>query len=223
MTGPAIEVPTPDGRTREVPVGAALPDALPVLPLKDSVPFPDMLTPLAVGQPRSVQLVNDVLGGDRLLVMAASRDGSIEDPTPEDLHDVGVVGVVARMLKVPDGSLRILVQGAQRVEIGEAVQRDPYIVARIEAAPDVVEPSPELEALFRNVQQTFTQIVEQAPYLPEELQLAVANVEDPAELAHMIAGSLRIKTDERQELLAERDVAKRLRRLSELLAREARR
>jgi ATP-dependent Lon protease len=218
---PTIEVPTSDGRTQEIPVGSSLPDALPVLPLKDSVPFPELLTPLAVGQPRSVELVNDVLGGNRMLVMAASRDGEIENPGREDLFDVGVVGVVARMLKVPDGSLRILVQGAQRVELGETVQRDPYLIARIAAAPDVLEPSPELEALYRNVQQTFTQIVEEVPYLPEELQLAVANVDDPAELAHMIAGSLRIKTEERQELLEERDVAKRLRRLSELLAREA--
>jgi ATP-dependent Lon protease len=217
-----IEIPTPDGRTQEIPVGAAnLPDGLPVLPLKDSVPFPEMLTPLAVGQPRSVELINDVLDGNRMLVMVASRDGEIDNPGPEDLYDVGVVGVVARMLKVPDGSLRILVQGAQRVELGETVQRDPYLIARIGPAPDVLEPSPELEALFRNVQQTFTQIVEQVPYLPEELQLAVANVDDPAELAHMIAGSLRIKTEERQALLEERDVAKRLRRLSELLAREA--
>ena len=218
---PAIEIPTPDGRTQEVPVGTSLPDALPVLPLKDSVPFPDMLTPLAVGQPRSIELVNDVLGGNRMLVMAASRDGEIENPGPADLYAVGVLGVVARMLKVPDGSLRILVQGAQRVRLGDPVQLDPYLIAQVVPAPDVLDPSPELEALFRNVQQTFTQIVEQVPYLPEELQLAVANVDDPAELAHMIAGSLRIKTEERQELLEERDVAKRLRRLSELLAREA--
>jgi ATP-dependent Lon protease len=216
-----IEIPTPDGRTQAVPVGTSLPDALPVLPLKDSVPFPDMLTPLAVGQPRSIELVNDVLGSNRMLVMAASRDGEIENPGPEDIYEVGVVGVVARMLKVPDGSLRILVQGAQRVELGDAVQLDPYLISRIAPAPDKLDPSPELEALFRNVQQTFTQIVEQVPYLPEELQLAVANVDDPSELAHMIAGSLRIKTEERQELLEERDVAKRLRRLSELLAREA--
>jgi ATP-dependent Lon protease len=216
-----IEIPTPDGRTQEVPIGTKLPDALPVLPLKDSVPFPDMLTPLAVGQPRSIELVNDVLGGNRMLVMAASRDSEVENPGPEDIFGVGVVGVVARMLKVPDGSLRILVQGGQRVELGDPVQLDPYLIARIAPAPDVLDPSPELEALFRNVQQTFTQIVEQVPYLPEELQLAVANVDDPAELAHMIAGSLRIKTEERQELLEERDVAKRLRRLSELLAREA--
>ncbi len=218
---PTIEIPTPDGRTQEVPVGTSLPDALPVLPLKDSVPFPEMLTPLAVGQPRSIELVNDVLGGNRMLAMVASRDSDVEDPGPEDLYTVGVAGVVARMLKVPDGSLRILVQGGQRVELGETVQRDPYLIARVAPAPDVLEPSAELEALFRNVQQTFTQIVEQVPYLPEELQLAVANVDDPAELAHMIAGSLRIKTGERQQLLEERDVARRLRRLSELLAREA--
>ena len=84
----------------------------------------------------------------------------------------------------------------------------------------MIEPSPELEALFRNVQTTFSRIIEEVPYLPEELQIAVANLEDPAELAHMIAGALRIKTEERQELLEELDVAKRLRRLSELLARE---
>jgi ATP-dependent Lon protease len=216
-----IEIPTPDGRAQEVPVGSSLPEALPILPLKDSVPFPDTLTPLAVGQERSVKLVNDVLGGNRMLVMVASRDGEIENPGPDDLYSVGVAGVVARMLKVPDGSLRILVHGSQRVEIGDYLQRDPYLVARIQSAPDVVEPSPELEALFRNVQSTFLQIVEQVPYLPEELQLAVTNIDDPAELGHMIAGSLRISTEERQELLEERNVVRRLRRLSELLARES--
>jgi ATP-dependent Lon protease len=218
---PTIEIPTTDGRTQEISVGSQLPEALPVLPLKDSVPFPDTLTPLAVGQERSMQLVNDVLGGNRMLAMVAARDGEVDDPGPEDLYSVGVAGVVARMLKVPDGSLRILVHGSQRVEIGDFVQRDPYLIARIEAAADVVDPSSELEALFRNVQATFSRIVEQVPYLPEELQMAVANLDDPAELAHMIAGSLRIKTEERQELLEERNVAKRLRRLSELLAREA--
>src|SRR5205814_3276659 len=95
-----------------------------------------------------------------------------------------------------------------------------YLVARIEPAPDVVKQGSQLEALFRNVQTTFGLIIERSPYLPEELQLAVANLEDPAELAHMIAGALRMKTEERQELLEERDLQKRMRRLSELLARE---
>jgi len=205
------------------PIGAArneLPAALPVLPLKESVPFPDTLTPLAVGQERSVKLVNDVLGGDRMLVMVAARDPEIESPGPDQLHDVGVVGVVARMLKVPDGTLRILVQGGQRVRLGRYVAEDPYLVAEIEEQPDIVDATPELEALTRNVQSTFQNIIEEVPYLPEELQMAIANLDGPAELAHMIAAALRIKTEEKQQLLEELDVTKRLRRLSELLARE---
>jgi ATP-dependent Lon protease len=197
-----------------------LPEALPVLPLRDTVTFPETLTPLAVGQPRSIQLVNDVLGTNRMLAMVASRDPEKEEPGPEDLYEVGVVGVVARMVKVPDGSLRILVQGMQRVRLGDYVAEQPYMVARITELPDVSEPSAELEALSRNVQRTFSEIVEQIPYLPEELRLAVANIEDPAALGHLIAGSLRIPTEEKQRLLEEVDVAKRLRHLSQILARE---
>jgi ATP-dependent Lon protease len=197
-----------------------LPPALPVLPLRDSVPFPDTLTPLAIGQERSVKLVNDALAGNRMLVMVASTDPEADNPGPDQIYRIGVAGFVARMLKVPDGSLRILVQGGRRVELTEFPATEPYMVARIEARPDVVEPGPELEALTRNVQGTFSQIIAEVPYLPEELQLAVANLEDPAELAHMIAGSLRLNTEEKQALLEELNVAKRLRRLSELLARE---
>jgi len=216
----SIHIPSGDGEPREAAIRTRLPEALPILPLRDSVPFPETLTPLAIAQERSIKLVNDVLGGSRMLAMVASRDPEVENPRPDDLYDVGVAGVVARMLKVPDGSLRILVHGAQRVEIGDYVATEPYLVARITEAPDEVTPSPELEALHRNVQSTFSQIIQGVPYLPEELELAVANLEDPAELAHMIAGALRIKTEEKQALLEERDVAKRLRLLSELLARE---
>jgi ATP-dependent Lon protease len=216
----SIHIAQPGGEVHELELGSALPAALPVLPLKDSVPFPDTLTPLAVGQERSIRLVNDVLGGDRMLVMVASKNPELETPGPDDLYRVGVAGVVARMLKVPDGTLRILVQGGQRVVIDDFTATEPYLIASIEPEPDVVAQTPELEALFRNVQQSFLQIIEKSPYLPEELQLAVANLEDPSELAHMIAGALRMKTEERQELLEERDLQRRLRRLSELLARE---
>ena len=124
------------------------------------------------------------------------------------------------MLKVPDGSLRILVQAGQRVRIDEWVGEEPYLVAKVSELPDEVEEGPELTALMRNVQQTFTHIIEEVPYLPEELQMAVANLEDPSALAHLIAGALRIKVEEKQALLEEVDVGKRLRRLSEVLARE---
>ena len=123
-------------------------------------------------------------------------------------------------MKVPDGTLRILVQGGERIKITDYVSEDPYLVARIEPMPDVLEPSAELEALTRNVQNTFSEIIEQIPYLPEELQLAVANLDDPSALGHLIAGALRISVEEKQELLEEVDVGKRLRRLSEILTRE---
>ena len=155
-----------------------------------------------------------------MLVMLASRQPELEQPGPDDLYSVGVAGVVARMLKVPDGTLRILVQGAQRVRVEGWERSEPYLVARISELPDVVDETPELMALTRNVQATFSSIVEQLPYLPEELQVAIANVDDPSTLSHLIAGSLRLKTAEKQELLEEVDVAKRLRRLSEILARE---
>jgi ATP-dependent Lon protease len=201
-------------------VSELVPGELPVLPLRDSVTYPDTLTPLAIGQERSVQLVNDVLVGDRMLVMVASREPDEETPGPEQLYDVGVAGMVARMLKVPDGSLRILVQGGQRVRVDEWLSTEPYLTARVTEMPDVIEEGPELTALTRNVQQTFSQIIEEVPYLPEELQMAVANLEDPSALSHLIAGALRIGSEERQALLEEVDVARRLRRLSEILARE---
>jgi ATP-dependent Lon protease len=197
-----------------------VPAMLPVLPLRESVPLPDTLTPLAIGQERSVQLINDVLAGNRLLVMLASKDPDLETPGPDQLEQVGVVGAVARMLKVPDGTLRILVQGAQRVKVDRWVRESPYLVAEVSELPDKVRESPQLTALMRNVQETFMQIVDAVPYLPEELQLAVANLEDPSALTHLIAGSLRLKTEEKQALLEEVDVAKRLRHLTEILARE---
>ncbi|MDQ6606012.1 MAG: endopeptidase La [Actinomycetota bacterium] len=217
-----IEVGLPDGGPREVSVGRTreLPERAGVLPLRDAVTFPDMLVPLNVGQKRSVELINDVLSGDRSIVMVASRNPETESPTPEELYPVGVLGVVARMIRVPDGTLRVLIQGSQRVRIERWVETEPYLLAEIAEAPDVVKQNTQLTALMRNVQHTFTSIVQEVPYLPEELQLMVANVEDPSALANLIAGALRLKTEEKQALLEERDVAKRLRRLSEILARE---
>jgi ATP-dependent Lon protease len=197
-----------------------VPDVLPVLPLKETVAFPNTVTPLAVGQERSVRLVNDALSRDRMVVMVASKDPEVEQPGPDDVYRVGVVGIIARMLKMPDGTLRILVQGGQRVRIDDFTAEEPYLIARIHEEPDVIEPSPELEALTRNIQSTFSSIIEGVPYLPEELQIAVANVDDPETLGNMIAGSLRIKVGEKQELLEEANVTARLRLLAGILGRE---
>jgi ATP-dependent Lon protease len=217
-----IEVGVPGDGAREADTvpGRDLPERVGVLPLRDTVTFPDMLMPLNIGQERSIELINDVLRGDRTIAMVASRRADVDTPGPDDLYEVGVIGVVARMIRVPDGTLRVLVQGGQRIRVQRWTQTEPYLVAEIAPAPDVVKQTPELTALMRNVQQTFSNIVEEVPWLPEELQIMVANVEDPSALAHLIAGALRIKTEAKQALLEELDVAKRLRRLSEILASE---
>ncbi|MDQ3758435.1 MAG: endopeptidase La [Actinomycetota bacterium] len=215
-----IEVARAGDLSEAVAAEAPRPDALPVLPLRDLVAYPDTLTPLAVGQERSVHLVNDIMSGERQLVLVAATDPETEEPGPEGLHAVGVAGVVARMLRVPDGTIRVVIQATERVRITDWVAEEPYLVARIESLPDEVSESQELEALTRNVQRSFTEIIEEIPYLPEELQLAVTNIDDPSALSHLIAGALRIATQEKQEILEEVDVTKRLRRLSEILARE---
>ncbi len=197
-----------------------LPARLGVLPLRDSVTFPDLVIPLNIGQPRSLELVNDVLRGDRSIVLIAGRDAEVESPGPDELYSVGVLGAIARMVRLPDGTLRVLIQGGPRVRVKEWASTEPYLVAEVEHARDRVRESAQLEALARNVQRTFSSIVGQVPYLPEELQVMVANVDDPVMLSHLIAGAMRLPTDEKQALLEELDVTKRLRRLSEILARE---
>ena len=136
-----IEVDVPDPGAKEVEVGSGreVPEQAGVLPLRDTVTFPDMLMPLNVGQERSIALINDVLRGDRTIAMVASREPEVETPGPESLYEVGVLGVVARMIRVPDGTLRVLVQGGQRIRVREWAATEPYLVAEIEPAPDVVD------------------------------------------------------------------------------------
>jgi ATP-dependent Lon protease len=198
-----------------------LPAALPVLPLKETVVFPQSMTPLAVGQERSVRLIDDVVSGERLLVLIASRDPEIEAPGWDDIYDVGTAAIVHKMIKVPDGTLRILVQGLERVKLENRLDTDPYLLGEFAALPDVEDETPELEALTRNVQGLFTRIIGLAPYLPEELQLAAANVDDASALCHLVASTLRtIKLEERQAILEEVNVEQRLRMVSAILSRE---
>jgi ATP-dependent Lon protease len=198
-----------------------LPATLPVLPLKETVVFPQSMSPLAIGQERSVRLIDDVVAGDRLLALLAAKDASIESPGWDDIYDVGTIGLIHKMIKVPDGTLRILVQGLDRVKLVTRLDGEPYLLGVFDALPDVIVESPEVEALTRNVQGLFGRIIGLAPYLPEELQLAAANVDDPSALSHLVASTLRtIKTEERQQILEEVDVERRLRLVLQILNRE---
>ncbi|HMI29414.1 MAG TPA: endopeptidase La, partial [Gaiellaceae bacterium] len=196
------------------------PATLPVLPLKDTVVFPGFPTPLAIGQERSIKLVEDVVSGDRNIALVTVKNEEAEQPGWDDLYTVGTAAVIHKMIKVPDGTLRILVEGVRRISLDRPLQDDPYLIGEFVELPDELEESREVEALTRNVQTLFGRVVGLVPYLPEELQIAAANVEDPSALCNLVASTLRLKTVEKQTLLEQRDVEARLREISSILNRE---
>ncbi|HMH40075.1 MAG TPA: LON peptidase substrate-binding domain-containing protein, partial [Gaiellaceae bacterium] len=209
-----------DTLTEERQEEIVFPATLPVLPLKDTVVFPEAVTPLAIGQERSIKLVEDVVSGDRLLALVTVKDPEADQPGWDDLYEVGTAAVIHKMIKVPDGTLRILVQGLKRSKLDRQVQTDPYLVGEFVELPDEVPETPEVEALTRNVQNLFGRVIGLVPYLPEELQVAAANVDDPSALCNLVASTLRLKTDEKQRLLELTNVEARLREISAILNRE---
>src|SRR5204862_2248385 len=177
-----------------------IPSELPVLPLKETVVFPQSVSPLAIGQERSVKLVDDVVAGERMLALVTVRNSDADQPAWDDLYEVGTAAVVHKMIRVPDGTLRVLVQGLRRVRLERRVLEEPYLVGEFVEVPDLLEETKEVEALTRNVQSLFGQIIALAPYLPEELQIAAATLADPSELCTLVAATLRITPEGKQNL-----------------------
>jgi ATP-dependent Lon protease len=202
------------------PTDVEIPSTLPVLPLKETVIFPQSVSPLAIGQERSIRLVDDVLEGDRMLALVTVESAEVEQPGWDDLYETGTAAMVHKMIRVPDGTLRILVQGLSRIHLESRAQDEPYLVGEFSVVPDEVEETPELEALTRSVQTEFGRLISLVPYLPSELELAAANIDDPGALSHLVASTLRLKTAEKQALLEQRDVAGRLRDVLRILGRE---
>jgi ATP-dependent Lon protease len=196
------------------------PAALPVLPLKETVVFPESMTPLAIGQERSIKLIDDVAAGERLLALVTVKNEDTETPGFDDLYEVGTAAIVHKLIRVPDGTLRILVQGVHRIRLDRRLQEEPYLTAEFVPEPDMLVETKEVEALTRNVQGLFARVIGLVPYLPEELQLAAANVDDPSALAHLVAATLRIDAAEKQKLLELVNVEERLREVSKILNRE---
>jgi ATP-dependent Lon protease len=161
-----------------------------------------------------------VLAGERVLALVSVKNSDVEQPGWDDLHEVGTAAIVHKMLRVPDGTLRILVQGVGRIRLERRIQDEPFLVGEFAELPDVIEETPELEALTRSVQNEFGRLISLVPYLPAELELAAANVDDPSALSHLVASTLRLKTDEKQALLEQVDVTARLRDVLRILKRE---
>jgi ATP-dependent Lon protease len=203
----------------------AIPEELSLLPLRDTVLFPMVVSPLAAGRESSIKLIDDaVTSGNRIIGVAAMRDPSIEHPTLEDIYPVGTAVIIHTMMRLPD-VLRLIVQGIQRIRILEAVQTEPYLKVKVEVLHEKTEYSPEetmeIEALRRNVGNVFKKVVSLSPSIPDELQALPDTITRPGLLADSIASNLPLSTAEKQELLEILDVRERLRRLLSILTREA--
>jgi ATP-dependent Lon protease len=197
-----------------------IPEELPILPLRGVVVYPLTVVPLAIGQPRSIRLVDDAVLGKKLVGLVASKRPELEEPMPEDCYTVGTLALIQRLLRMPDGTMRILVLGLERIRILEYTATQPYLKARVERHPETMTPGPELEALRRKTAELFARMVELVPGLPDQLGAMAMAVEDPRQLAYAVATYLRMSLQEAQEILELDDVAAKLHRLIAILTRE---
>jgi ATP-dependent Lon protease len=201
----------------------AVPSELPILPLRDTVLFPNSFMPLAVAREASVRLIDDAMSGGKLIGVFTQRDASVEEPTINDLHTVGTASHVHKMFKLPDGSLRLIVQGLSRLTLDEITSTRPYLRGRVSPAHESLDEGQRLEidALLRNIKTSFQQVVSLSPLLSDDLQTLAANITEPGRLSDFIASSLTtITTAVKQEVLEKLDVRERMDALNRILIKE---
>jgi ATP-dependent Lon protease len=198
----------------------SLPDVLPVLGLSDVVIFPGSVAPLLVETGSSVKLIDDVVAGDRLMGAILQRKPEVADPAPEDVYDTGCVVRLAKMVKFPDGTARVLVEGLWRIRVTGYASTTPYLCAKYELMRDVTENSIEVTAMMRNAQNQFQEIIKLSPALSEAVKVAALNTDDPGHFTDLIAANLNLSLEERQKLLETAAVRDRFSLLLPMLNRE---
>ncbi len=207
--------------SQQIDVQGHIPPVLPILPLRGLVVYPQTAVPLTIGQPRSIRLIDDVMGGDdRLIGVVASRDPDLEMPEPKDLFSIGTVAMVHRLFRAPDGTIRLLVQGLARFRLGEFAQTEPYLKANIQLIPENIEEGLELVALARNARSQFEKIAEMVPSIPRELVASVLALEDPLQTIYTIANFQRMELSVAQDLLEIDSTSQKLHKLIGILVRE---
>ncbi|WP_119072721.1 endopeptidase La [Aggregatilinea lenta] len=197
-----------------------LPGELPILPLRGLVVYPQTTIPLNVGQPRSIRLVDEAVGGDRLVGLVASKDADLETPGPDDIYEYGTLAQIHRLFRAPDGTIRLLVQGVSRIRVTEFSATEPYLRASVELEPEEVEESLEVQALMRSVVELFGRMADLAPSIPNELLNAALSVEDPLQLVYALATYTRLDLDDQQKLLRLDSTLEKLRMLMGVLTKE---
>src|SRR5437867_762434 len=201
----------------------SIPSELPILPLRDTVLFPNSFMPLAVARESSVRLIDDAIANGKLIAVFTQRDAAIEEPGQDDLYSVGTATHIHKMFKLPDGSLRLIVQGLARLKLDEVVATQPYLRAQVSAAVEDTNDADRLEidALARNIKTNFQQVVSLSPLLSDDLQTLAVNITEPGRLADFIASSLStISTQTKQEVLETLDIRERLDNLNRILIKE---
>ena len=200
----------------------AVPDVLPILPVRDTVLFPGAVLPLTVGRESSLALVNSLQGDEKFLGVVAQLDPRVEDPAAADLHKVGTLAKVHKTVKMPNGNVVIFLEGLQRIQVLDLIGLRPFLQARVQAEPDIIgEADTELEALQRNAQDLFRDVVSHSPQLSDDLQSVAMNIDHPGRLTDFIAGTLpSLSTLLRQELIETPSVRKRLESLIRELSKE---
>ncbi len=201
----------------------SVPSELAILPLRDTVLYPNSFMPLAVARESSVRLVDDAASSGRLIGVFTQRDPSVEEPTRDELYPIGTATHIHKMFKLPDGSLRLIAQGLVRLRLDDVIATRPFLRARVSEAPEILreEDRLEIDALQRNIKTNFQQVVSLSPHLSDDLQTLAGNITDPAKLADFIASSLStLNTSARQEILEILDVRQRVDHLNRLLIKE---
>ena len=200
--------------------GMEIPEDLPILPINESVLYPKMILPLMVSQERLIQLIDAALLANKMIGIVAIKTKQVEEVKPEDLFEVGCAASILKMLKMPNNSLRLLIQGTSRIRLTEFTQREPYIRAKVAPLKDQGEKTTDTQALMVGVKGIFQKVVELAPNLPAELAIMALNIEEPGALADLIASTLSIPLVDKQNLLETLDVKGRLERANFLLTKE---
>ena len=197
-----------------------VPDELPILPLRGIVVYPLTVQQLTVGQPRSVRLIDEAVVEKKLVGLLASKDPELEEPTPDDCYRVGTMATVQRLARMPDGTIRLLVMGLERIRVVEYTATQPYLKARVERLPEHLDSDVELEALRRKVIEMFSRLVELIPGIPNEIGQMASSIEDARQLAYAIVTYIRIDLKDAQAILELDEVSEKLRKIVSLLAKE---
>jgi len=197
-----------------------VPNELPILPLRGTVLYPDLILPIMVGRKKSVKLVDDAMDADRIIGVITQKRSEIEDPKENDLYSVGVAALILRMIRELDGSQRVIVQGVSRIKIKEYIQKEPYFRVKSETVEELYIQGVEVEALMMNLKNLFQRAVELAPYLTTELCTMVSNIKSPSILTDLIASNLNLSTTEKQGILETFDIRERLTKVHLILNKE---